>query len=218
MDEPNPISDAVTEIVRQLVTGLTHPVSWLTSRPNRARLGGARVEVIAFMMCREPESSILLGQSPYERLWMPPQEGVNLNESFIQALRRCLQTECGIKLPKGESELPRMFHLRSIRFMGKVPLVKGRVGERLVADDAIGTWLEPIKLTKKAYWMATMLLANQSDIIFRPDGKELVDLRWFSLEEARDLISTTNHPDKGRLLLKCFEAAQKSLRGVPMQK
>jgi ADP-ribose pyrophosphatase YjhB (NUDIX family) len=166
------------------------------------------------MICRRPELSILLGQSPYGNVWMPPQEGVNLNETFIQALRRCLETECGIRLPKGNNELPRAFRLRSIRYMGKVPLVKGRVGERLVADDATSTWLEPIKLTNKAYWMATMIVAKRADMIFRPDGKKLIDLKWFSLLEARELIAKTNHQAKARLLLKCLDSAESALRGV----
>lgn len=202
------------EALKELFKVVTHPLFWLFSRANRARLHGARVEIMAFVLCRKPETAILLAQSPYNDMWMPPQEGVNLHETLQQALLRCLEVECGLDLPTGDKELARKFHLRSIRYMGEVPLPEDRVGERPVADDALGTWLEPIKLRRKAYWMATMLLADQSDIDPRPDGKEITDLRWFSLADARRVISETNHADKASLLLKSLDACENDLRGT----
>jgi ADP-ribose pyrophosphatase YjhB (NUDIX family) len=169
---------------------------------------------MAFVLCRNPEATILLGQSPYQNMWMPPQEGVNLHETFQQALLRCLEVECGLDLPTGDKDLARKFHLRSIRYMGEVPLPEERVGERPVADDALDTWLEPITLRRKAYWMATMLLANQSDISPRPDGKEVIDLKWFPLTDARRIIAETNHANKASLLLRSLDACEKDLRGA----
>jgi hypothetical protein len=59
---------------------------WVSSKPNRLRVAGARVEVMAFIVSRKPSPSILLAQSVYHGMWMPPQEGVNIGESFAEAL------------------------------------------------------------------------------------------------------------------------------------
>jgi hypothetical protein len=98
--------------------------------------------VIACLLCRKPEASILLGQSPYHDMWTPPQE------SFPQALRRCLEVECGLQLPEKEEDFARRFYLRSIRYVGTLELPKDRHGERPVADNALGTPLEHIVLRR----------------------------------------------------------------------
>ena len=187
---------------------------WLSSRPNRLRLRGSRVEVMAFILCEYPELSILLGQSKYHKMWMPPQEGVKLAESFEEALYRCLGVECGLDLPESPKALARALHVRSIRYVGTLDLQEERHGERLVADDALGTALESIVLKRKAYWMATILVAARQDIAPRADGKELLDLKWFTLEEAHDVIQKTNHPEKGELLAKCLTACKRDLQAA----
>ena len=86
-----------------MLDGLIDPgrrlLFWVSSKPNRLRVRGARIEVMAFLVTRNPEPSILLAQSVYHGMWMPPQEGVNLKESFAEALHRCLEVECGLDLP-----------------------------------------------------------------------------------------------------------------------
>lgn len=188
---------------------------WISSKPNRLRVRGARIEVMAFVVTRNPEPAILLAQSVYQSVWMPPQEGVNLRESFVEALHRCLEVECGIDLPSDPKQLARHMYVRSYRFVGMVPLPPGRQGQRPVADDAPGTALEAVKLRRKAYWMATVLLRSQSDIAPKADGKEIVDLRWFSLEDAAEMIRTTNPPDKADLLLRALNLCGQDLRGGP---
>ena len=186
--------------------------SLLSSRPKRLRLRGARIEIMAFIVCENPELSILLGQSKYHKMWMPPQEGVKLSESFKDALYRCLEIECGLDLPETQKALDRMFHVRSIRYFGTLDLPQGRHGERLVADDALGTALESIVLKRKAYWMATILITTRRDIAPRANGKELLDLKWFTFEEARDMIKAKNRPEKANLLVKCLDACERDLR------
>ena len=85
----------MSDILSTLLSTLAHPFVYLGSPVNRARLRGARIEVIASIWCRQPELQILLGQSSYHEMWMPPQEGVKLKETFEEALRRCLEVECG---------------------------------------------------------------------------------------------------------------------------
>lgn len=168
---------------------------------------------MAFLVTRNPEPSILLAQSVYHDMWMPPQEGVNLAESFPEALHRCLEVECGLDLPPDPKQLARHMYVRSYRFVGVVPLPAERQGERPVADDAPGTALEAVKLKCKAYWMATVLLRSQVDIVPRADGKEIVDLRWFSFEEAERQIRATNHPEKAELLLRALKLCRHDLLG-----
>jgi ADP-ribose pyrophosphatase YjhB (NUDIX family) len=188
---------------------------WLSSRANRLRLRGTRVEVMAFIVCECPERSILLGQSKYDKMWMPPQEGVRLAESFEEALYRCLEVECGLDLPETAKGVARALHVRSIRHMGVLDLPQDRHGERLVAHDALGTALESIVLKRKGYWMATVLVVAREDIAPRADGKELLDLKWFTFEEARDVILETNRPEKAEFLAKCLNVCEGDLKAGP---
>jgi hypothetical protein len=155
------------------------------------------------------------GQSSYHDMWMPPQEGVKLSESPVEAVHRCLEVECGIDLPSDSRELARYMHIRSCRFMGVVELPPDRHGERPVADDAVGTVLETVTLKRKAYWMATILLRDRSDIAPVADGRELVDVQWFTFDEAADVIWRTNHAEKANLLIASLEACRRDLMGGP---
>jgi len=175
---------------------------------------GSRIEIIALILTRLPNPSVLLGQSPYHKMWMPPQEGVNQNESFISALRRCLRNECGLPMSEGEETLGPEFYLRSIRFVNVIPLPPERQGERLVADNVAGTPLENVILKSKAYWLATILVKDRETIVPKADGSELLAIKWFSLEEAEREIKETNHSDKAELLRKCLQDCQKDLFGT----
>lgn len=188
---------------------------WISSRANRLRVRGARIEIIAFIVARKPEPSILLAQSVYHGIWMPPQEGVNLRESFHDALYRCLEVECGLELAAESRQLARHMYVRSYRFVGTLPLAPERKGERPVADDAVGTALESVELTQKAYWMSTVVFSSTADIAPVADGKEILDLRWVSFPEAERLILTTNHPEKAELLSHALAMCRQDLTGGP---
>ncbi len=188
---------------------------WISSKANRLRVRGARIEIIACVVTRKPEPAILLAESVYHGIWMPPQEGVNLSETFTQALHRCLEVECGLDLPADPTQLARYMHIRSYRFLGTIPLAPERQGERPVADDAPGTALEAVKLKQKAYWMATVLLGDATDVVPKADGKEIVDLQWFPFEEARRRIVATNHPEKAELLVRLLQLCQQDVKGGP---
>jgi len=168
---------------------------------------------MAFVVCREPQLLILLAQSPYHNMWMPPQEGVNLAEDRENALKRCLTVECNLDLPEDPKRFSRLMHVRSYRYIDTIDLPNDRRGERPVADDAVGTVFESVKLKKKAYWMATVILKNKNDISPQPDGKEIIDLEWFSFPDAEKLITETNHPEKAALLLKSLEFCLTDIRG-----
>lgn len=184
------------------------------SHIDELRMNGSRIEVIALLLTRVPEQAVLLGKSPYHNMWMPPQEGVRISESFDEALRRCLTVECGISAASDPSEFDRLFHLRSIRFIGTIKLSKARQGERLVAPDAVGSSLESVTLTQKSYWLATLIVSSQSELSPVPDGRELLDLKWYSIAEAKHVIESTNHEEKGELLIQALDDCVQDLDGI----
>lgn len=190
---------------------------WVSSQPNRYRMRGARIEVIALVLSRTPEPCVLLGQSPYHEMWMPPQEGVLFKESFMSALTRCLSSECGLHMSEENQTIKPPFYLRSIRFVGLLPLPYERRGERPVADDIAGTPLEKVTLKSKAYWLATILINNSNSITPKADGIELINIKWFTLKEANRLINETNHPKKAALLTKCLNGCQRDLFGAKVK-
>lgn len=187
---------------------------WFSNPANRSRLKGARVEVVAFLIAREPNSSVVLAESAYDSAWMPPQEGVRLKESFEEAFYRCVQDECCINVPPDPRERGRLFYFRHIEYLGILDLPRERWGERLVADDAADTPLSQIQLRKKAYWAAIAILKATSDMIPKPDGKEIVNVGWFEFHRAREVIQKTNRAEKSRIILKGLDICQKHLRGV----
>ncbi len=182
---------------------------WATSKPNRLRLSGARVEVIAMVLSLNPTTQVLLGESRY-RAWLLPQEGVRLKETLDDALSRCLREECRIEVP---AERRQLFYLHSIRYLDTLDLRADRIAERLVADDATGTVFESVDLRKKAYWLATLIVKNPSDFPAIADGTELTKLTWMPLSQARETLKRTNEEPKAALLTECIDRAAKVLKG-----
>jgi len=185
-------------------------ILWLSNRPNRLRMRGARIEVVAVVLTREPVPSVLLGRSRYNT-WILPQEGVNLKETFEKALYRCLRVECGLNVPVGSDEREREFFVRSIQYKGMLDQPKERWGERLVADDCSGTPLESVKMWRKAYWVGIVLVRSQDRASPKPDGNEMIELRWCELEEAERLIRDSNRAEKCALLTEAIKAGARQL-------
>lgn len=183
------------------------------SKPSLLRLKGYRTEVIVFLLRKyKGEFQVLLGMSTYDN-WMPPQEGVNLNESFEDAAYRCLSTECSIdmeKLVKRNS-----IYIRSIRYLDTLELIDGRKGERPVVDSANNNLYGFIKLKGKAYWIASTILAegdnNAADVA--PNGLELTEIKWFNCDEALIAIQKTNRKEKASMLAKGLSMIIEDLHG-----
>lgn len=195
---------------------------WFSNKPNRLRLRGSRVEVILFILTRSPVPEILLGQVPYHNgkppftsMWIPPQEGVRLKEDFLDAIKRCLTTEIGLSLDVVDKIGN---NTQSIRFVGVVPLPKERWGERPVASNIAGTLLEKIQLKSKAYWLATIFVKDKESIFLKADGKEILDIRWVSFTEARQLILKTNRLYKANLLLRCLQDCERIMQEKVVEK
>lgn len=202
-------------MVDKLVDIARTVVWWLSSKPNRLRMRGARIEVTALILARNPAPSVLLARSAYKGVWMFPQEGVQTKEDFVSALRRCLVTECGLRVENASESLGSPYYLRSIRFVGVIPLPVERHGERLVADDAVGTPLENVRLKKKAHWLATVVIMSRELISPKPNGSEVEEIKWVGCEEARQLVRKTNRPVKAEFLVNCLDGACRDLCGHP---
>ncbi|QDC44585.1 NUDIX domain-containing protein [Methylophilus medardicus] len=196
----------------KLVSKTVSPIKWVADRKNISRLLGARVQVVVCVITREPDSSILLAKSIYHDRWMPPQEGVNLKDSFKDAVDRCLSQEFGLDSKIRKELLSN--NIKSIRYIATIPLIKDRRNERLVADDAIGTWMEHISMTKKAYWKCTIIIDKQDSIKPVPNMTEVLDFKWYALAEARKVIQSSNLPDKANLLLTIFDKCHNDIHGA----
>lgn len=177
---------------------------------NELRRQGNRIQVIASIVTRKPQHSILLGRSAFGEIWMPPQEGVNLTEKIKDALFRGLQEECGLK---GNSLLQNLY-IRSIKYLGALPLPEKRINERSVADDAIGTEFEVVQMRSKAYWQAIIVVASQEEIRPSPNNKEILELKWHTFDEAKSAIEKTNSSAKAKLLLAGLAECEQALQGV----
>lgn len=186
---------------------------WLSSKQNRLRLKGARIEVILFLVTRKPEVSILLAKSVYHNIWMPPQEGVNYQESFESAIYRCLDEECSLPIFNSDLASRKQIYIRSINYSGVLDLHKSRHGEREVASDIHGTILEGTTLKKKAYWVATILIEDKNTINPKPNKIEILELEWFNFTDAREIIEKSNHKDKGKLLVKALNKCELDITG-----
>jgi ADP-ribose pyrophosphatase YjhB (NUDIX family) len=186
-------------------------VLWAESKPNRLRMRGARIEVLAMVISQAPSPQVLLGESRYG-VWMLPQEGVMLKEALPDALARCLREECKVDVPDDPVQRRRLFYLHSIRYLDTLDLPQSRVGERSVADDAPGTAFESIELKRKAYWLAILLVGHPEHFPAKPDGVELTKLNWFPLAQARGILERTNDAPKAALLTLCIDHATKFLR------
>jgi len=188
---------------------------WLSSRPNNLRLREAGVEIIALIIAREPENSVLLVQSPYHKTWVRPQESVHLYENSEDALHMCTQVERGVELPPYSVELEKAFYLCSIQYLGTLDRTHERWGERRVVDDAAGTSLELIKLSRKAYYKATPLFADSYNLNPKADGKEFLNFQEFRFEDAKYAILNANHRSKAKLLVQALMECKRDIAGVP---
>lgn len=188
-------------------------VLWLTSPANRARLRGARVEVVVCVVSRQPRPSVLLVRSSYGP-WMPFQEGVHMRETFEQACFRCLREEGSLSIPDDAALRRRRFWLRRIRYLDTLQLPRERWGERDVADDVADTPMAAIEMHRKAYWGAVIVVAGQQDASAIPNRREIDEVQWTTFDAARGLVRDTNRPDKAGLLIQALALAEHQLTGM----
>jgi hypothetical protein len=199
--------------VKELMHWAAAPLLWLSGRANRKRLGGARVEIIGMVMCARPEPSMLMVRSVYDDCWMPPQEGVNFRESFLEALARGLLEECDVSVLQADGRVRPGFYLRDIEYADTLWLPPERWGERAVAGNVGDSLLSQVRLRKKAYWVAYLVVDDRRAVRGRANLREVAEVRWMTFDEAAAGIEQ-NRPEKALLLLGCLRKGMQHLVGV----
>ena len=61
--------------------------------------------------------------------------------------------------------------------------------------------------------MATVLIGSQADISPVADGRELLELRWFTFPDAKEIIRTSNDKEKADLLISSLEVCLADISG-----
>lgn len=183
---------------------------WLSGGANRARVRGARVQIVCLLLADRPQPSILLVRSRYGD-WMPPQEGVRMKETFDAAFWRCLDEELAIVV--ADSERRRLLAQRGARTLGTLRLPRARHGERPVADDVEDGPLSHVTMRRKKYWSMCALVHDQARLTPAPRGTEITDAEWLTLPEAESRIRDTVRPEKARLLMDALAHGRLALHG-----
>lgn len=161
-------------------------LSAVYDRPMRSRVMGYRPSVICLIQSTDDGGKFLF-ISPTEKpnAWMPPQEGVEPNESIEKAAARGLKDELGIP----ESQI----HFRRSVWLGK-ELIPEQRGER---DVKYSTF----KMKGKAYY-AGLVKAPES-VAIQPNPAEVANHEWLTLEQIRERLET-NSERKQRLIANLF--------------
>jgi ADP-ribose pyrophosphatase YjhB (NUDIX family) len=199
--------------VRELLQWARAPLLWLSGRANRKRLGGARVEIIGMVMCARTTPSVLIARSVYDDCWMPPQEGVNIGESFFGALARGLSEECDVSIMHRDGQLKSDFYLRDIEYVDTLWLPPERWGERAVAGNVGDTLFSHVVLRKKAYWAAYLVVDDMRVVRGRANLREVADVAWMTVDEAYTKIQG-NRDEKALLLVRCLQKGMQHLVGA----
>jgi GAF domain-containing protein len=188
---------------------------WLSSPINRQRLRGARAQVCVFAIAHHPEPSILMVNSMFgDKNWMPPQEGIMLEESVEEAAWRCLDEEVEICVDD-PSRRRNVATLRNTHFLGRLALPEDRHGERPIADDIGEGPLSVIPMKAKAYWAAILVFRSQYDVSAAANRREVDAVEWCSFEDARHRIDGTVRKEKAVLLHEGLDHAERSLPTRP---
>ena len=149
-------------------------LKWVFDRRTRLHHSGYRVEVICFAIDAETRQKLLLTNPRAEpSLWVPPQEGVNGEETIEQAAVRCLKMELG--LSEG------VLHYRRSTWIGKRSLPPERVDERDL-EGSFRKYVSKEAMIGKAYYAA--LVHVPSRVTFKLNQAEVIDTQWVLLNEV----------------------------------
>jgi hypothetical protein len=144
---------------------------------------------------------------------MPPQEGVNLGEAFLEALARGLSEECDVSIMQRDGKLKPDLYLRDIEYVDTLWLPPERWGERAIAGNVGDTLFGQIILKKKAYWAAYLVVDDTRDVRARANLREVTEVVWMTVDEATTKIQG-NRDEKAVLLMRCMQKGMQHLVGV----
>jgi hypothetical protein len=166
---------------------------WIYRREARLILMGYRPEVVCFVQDIADSDRFLLIRPPVKPLlWVPPQEGIKLDESIETAVERCLQVELGLCTSQ--------FQFRRSVWIGTRRLPSARWGERDL-HYSLRSWIGKPAMVGKGYFGA-LVLADAS-IPLRPNPVEVLEYGWLDVATFWLRIST-NCPNKYALLCQAW--------------
>jgi hypothetical protein len=162
---------------------------WIFHRKYRLHLMGFRPEVICLIQSTDSEKNYLLVKPLQDcAIWMPPQEGIHLEETLKSAAIRCLNTEVGLT----ESQM----QLRRSIWVGKRLFPEHRKDERNL-DYSLRGWVGKNQMVGKAYFAA--LIIADSKAIIQPNTAEIYQYEWVKASEFLERIKT-NPLEKQKIL------------------
>jgi putative (di)nucleoside polyphosphate hydrolase len=141
---------------------------WFFDRKARLQLAGFRPEVICLVKESDDPSRYLLIRPTIEpTIWVPPSEGIVLDETLEQASLRCLNIELGL--------IEANLQFRKSIWLGKRVLPEGRWDERDLQYSMRGIFSKH-RMIGKAYFGAYVIAATKAKI--KPNPSEVCEWKW----------------------------------------
>ncbi len=166
---------------------------WILHRKYRLHLTGFRPEIICLIQSTDSEKNYLLVKPQSDRtIWMPPQEGIHLEETLKDAAIRCLNTEVGLT----ESQI----QFRRSVWVGKRLFPEHRKGERNL-DYSLRGWVDKNQMVGKAYFAALIIVDSKAAI--QPNAAEIYQYEWVSANECLRRFQA-NPPEKQKILCQAW--------------
>lgn len=143
-------------------------------RPMRCRLIGMRPVVVCIIQATEDNAFLFVAPSQKPDAWMPPQEGIEPNESIEKAIVRGLDAELGIS----ENDM----HFRRSVWIGSKSIPEQH-GERDIRYSLV-------KMRGKAYYAALVKVSRETTLRLNP--AEIARSEWFGVEQIAPQLSTNS--------------------------
>jgi hypothetical protein len=158
---------------------------WLFDRKARLQLAGFRPDVICLVKESAPPNRYLIIRPTIEpSIWVPPHEGILLDETVEQAALRCLYIELGMN----ESSI----QFRRSIWLGLRVLPEGRWDERDL-QYSLRRVISKHKMIGKAYFGAFIFATSSAKI--QPNPSEVYEWEWVEKEDFLKRLET-NPVDK----------------------
>jgi putative (di)nucleoside polyphosphate hydrolase len=172
---------------------------WIFDRKVRLQLSGYRPEVICVVKENVPLGRYLVIKPNAEpSIWVPPHEGILLNETVEEAAIRCLRVELGLE----EANV----QFRKSVWLGKRVLPEERWGERDLEFSLRGIFSKH-KMIGKAYFGAYIIA--DALVAIKPNGAEVSYWEWVGEEEFLERMET-NSTEKAHFLRQLYHEFIKS--------
>lgn len=161
-------------------------IKFLYDRRTRCRLLGMRPVVVCLIQSKDTNEFLMIRPSQKPNCWMPPQEGIEPNETIEKAAIRGLNSELGI----AENQL----HFRRSTWIGTFKIL-AQQGERDIQYSLM-------KMRGKAYYAA--LINVRKDTILNLNLAEVAEAKWQTVDEIMANLSA-NSARKQKVITDSFK-------------